>query len=208
MRSYVRSGFSLLCCSLLLLACASQSPTNYYSLQVVSDPSIEIALAQSVTLGVGPVSLPSELDRPGLVTELGGSGISIAPYHIWAGDLDENFSRVLAGLMADHLGIDQVYAAPWDTRFRPEYQLRVDVQRFSGTLGGDVHMDVLWTLTSKQGRHKLHGERSRLHVSTNGTSYLAYVDALNRVMSDFSATVAVRIDELLRVARHAEPVIE
>ncbi|MFK7734011.1 MAG: membrane integrity-associated transporter subunit PqiC, partial [Pseudomonadales bacterium] len=143
-----------------------------------------------------------------LVTELRGSGISIAPYHIWAGDLDENFSRVLAGLMAEHLSVDQVYAAPWDTRFRPEYQLRLDVQRFSGALGGDVYMDVLWTLTSRHGRQKLHGERSKLHVSSKGSSYLDYVDALNRLMSVFSADVAVRMEQLLAAANNAEPASE
>lgn len=205
MKAKIRSCITLLCGALIVSACASQSPTNYYSLRVQSDSTVEISLPDSVTLGVGPVTLPSELDRPGLVTELRGSGISIAPYHIWAGDLDENFSRVLAGLMAEHLQLDQVYAAPWDTRFRPEYQLRVDVQRFSGTLGGDVYMDVLWTLSSRQGRHKVHGERSKLHLGSKGSSYLDYVDALNQLMSRFSANVAVRMEQLLAAANNAEP---
>ncbi len=197
--------FPLFCGVLLLSACASQSPTHYYSLQVQPDRSVEISMPETVTLGVGPITLPSELDRPGLVTELRGSGISIAPYHIWAGDLDENFSRVLAGLMAEHLQVDEVYAAPWDTRFRPEYQLRVDVQRFSGTLGGEVYMDVLWTLSSKQGRHKLHGERSKLQVSSSGSSHLDYVDALNRLMSGFSVSVAGRMEQLLAAADNTVP---
>lgn len=205
MKEKVCSWLMMISAALVLSACASQSPTNYYSLQVRTDPSVEISLPDSVTLGIGPVSLPSELDRPGLVTQLRGSGIDIAPYHIWAGDLDENFSRVLAGLMAEHLQVDQVYAAPWDTRFRPEYQLRVDVQRFSGTLGGEVYMDVLWTLTSKQGRHKLHGERSKLQLSSEGSSYLDYVDALNRLMSHFSTAVAARMEQLLAAANNAEP---
>lgn len=197
--------FPLFCGVLLLSACASQSPTHYYSLQVQPERSVEISMPETVTLGVGPITLPSELDRPGLVTELRGSGISIAPYHIWAGDLDENFSRVLAGLMAEHLKVDEVYAAPWDTRFRPEYQLRVDVQRFSGTLGGEVYMDVLWTLSSKQGRHKLHGERSKLQVRSSGSSHLDYVDALNRLMSGFSVSVAGRMEQLLAAADNTVP---
>lgn len=203
MKLNIHGWITLFCGILLMSACASQSPTNYYSLQVQTDHSVEILLPESVTLGVGPITLPSELDRPGLVTELRGSGISIAPYHIWAGDLDENFSRVLAGLMAEHLQVDEVYAAPWDTRFRPEYQLRVDVQRFSGTLGGEVYMDVLWTLTSKQGRHKLHGERSKLQVSSRGSSHLDYVEALNRLMSLFSVSVAGRMEQLLAATENS-----
>lgn len=182
-----------LCGSLIVLAlllgtaCASSPPTEFYSLIAVSDPGFEIQLDSSIdSIGVGPVSLPSELDRPSLVSELADGRLKIAAYDVWAGDLDENFTRVMASVLSSHTGIDRVYAEPWDTRFRPSYQLRLDVQQFGGRLGGDVRLDVLWTLTTNAGRTMVHSERSQLSLSTDSASQAAYVSALSALLSEFS----------------------
>jgi len=193
------SSVCLLGCVLLVSACASQSPTKFYSLRVQADPSLEIDLPASVRLGIGPVTLPTELDRPGIVSEENGSGVKIAGYQVWAGDLEEMTARVLAGLMAEHTGLQQVYSAPWDTRFRPEYQLRVDMERFSGELGGELGLDAVWTLTGDAGKTLLHTRRSTLRVEATNGSYLAYVNAMNALLSQLSSLVATQLEDAVGV---------
>lgn len=180
---------------LLLSACASKAPTQFYSLRVQPNQALEISLPASLRLGVGPITLPSELDRPGIVSEQNGSAIKIASYQVWAGELQEMTATVLAGLMAEHTGLQQVYAAPWDTRFRPEYQLRVDVQRFSGELGGEVGLDAVWTLSGDAGKTLLHTQRSTLRQSTENSSYLAYVHAMNALLAQLSALVSNTLED-------------
>lgn len=189
-------GAVLIASALLLIsACASKTPTQFYSLRVQPNQALEISLPASLRLGVGPISLPSELDRPGIVSEKNGSAIKIAAYQVWAGELHEMTATVLAGLMAEHTGLQQVYAAPWDTRFRPEYQLRVDVQRFSGELGGDVGLDAVWTLSGDAGKTLIHTERSTLRQRAENSSYLAYVHAMNALLSQLSALVANTLED-------------
>lgn len=183
--------------AVILSACAAQPPTNYYSLQVQADENLEVQVPERTNLGVGPLSLPSELDRPSLLTETANGGVKVANYHIWAGELEENTARVLSGLMAEHLGIHRVYTAPWDTRFRPEHQLRVDIQRFSGQLGGVVTLEVLWTVSGNSGRQLLSSRRSRYEVNAANDSYLAYVNAMSQLLSQLSAEVAVELEKLL-----------
>ncbi len=181
-----------------LLACASQQPSEFYRLTAISVKTTDSALPAGISIGIGPVHLPSELDRPGLVSERGDSGLVIADFDLWAGDFDEMFTRTSASLLARRLGVDAVYPEPWDTRQRPQYQFRFEVERFSGELGGEVVLEVMWTLTEDRGRDKLLMNRSRFVRSANGRSYMAYVDAMNQLLADFTGELASQFSTVLQ----------
>ncbi|MFK8020250.1 MAG: membrane integrity-associated transporter subunit PqiC [Pseudomonadales bacterium] len=176
---------------LALSACSSQPPTRYYNLQALTGNALEIELGNAIaSVGIGPVNIPSELDRPGIVSQEADGGLKIASYSIWAGDLEENFTRVMASVLADQTGLDRVYAAPWDTRFRPVHQVRLDVQHFGGVLGKEVRLDVLWTLSADSGRELLYSKRSRLVGEPDDASYAAYVTALSELIVEFGKELA------------------
>ena len=182
---------------LALSACSSQPPTRYYNLQALTGNAVEIELGSTIeSIGVGPVNIPSELDRPGIVSQEPDGGLKIASYSLWAGDLEENFTRVMASVLADQTGLDRVYAAPWDTRFRPVHQVRLDVQQFGGVLGKEVRLDVLWTLSANSGRELLHSKRSRLSGEPSNGSYAAFVTALSELIVEFGKELAGHLETL------------
>jgi len=126
------------------------------------------------------------LNRQGIVSHKEGASILIASHDIWAGKLKEDFTRVLAELLADKLGIHEVVTEPWNTRFRPQYQLQLDVKHFSGTLGGMVRFKVNWILTGHYGQQKIASNTDDLTLQTSGQDYQAYVFALNTLLANFS----------------------
>jgi uncharacterized lipoprotein YmbA len=178
----------------LLAACSTKIPTRYYSLHALPEVSQTLSLPADTTLGIGPVKLPSMLNRKGVVTQKTGPAVQVASHDIWAGRLKENFTRVVAELMAQSLGISDVVTEPWNTRFRPQYQLQLDVQHFSGQLGGAVRFKVNWVLSGNYGKEKLVSRTDDITLQTNGNDYQAYISTLNALLAAFSKkTVSTEI---------------
>jgi len=181
----------------LLTACASRPQTHYFTLEALNNShkalnnTIEqaapvIKLPPTTHLGIGPIKLPSMLNRPGIVTHKTGSAVQVASHNLWAGRLKEDFTRVVAELIAEHLGISEVVTEPWNTRFRPEFQLQMNVQHFSGQLGGEVRFKVSWILSGAYGKEKLISQTDDITLQSNTNSYEAYVSTLNTLLANFS----------------------
>lgn len=180
---------------LLLASCAAQTPTQYYDLSSQTSAS-EHVISRDVTLGIGPVTLPQLLDRPGIVSRHHGTGVNVASYHVWAGKLEPAFTRVLADSIATTLKHDTIWASPWDNRFRPQYQLRLFVDRFSGEINGQVQLSLSWTLLGDYGKSVISTHRYRASVES-GKGYQGYVDALNELLAGFAGEVSVTLVEEL-----------
>ena len=171
-----------------LVGCAAQPETHYYDLVSKSKAS-DARLAESASLGIGPVSLPQMLDRPNIVVRKGGTKVEVANFHIWAGELEPVVTRVLAENVSLQLKHDAVWPSPWDNRFRPEYQVRIFVDRFSGELKGPVMLSLSWTLLADYGQRVVTTQRYRSELQSDG-SYQAYVQALNGLLEGFSGELA------------------
>ena len=182
-------------CPVLLASCAAQVPTRYYDLTSQTSAS-ENVISAGVTLGIGPVTLPQLLDRPGIVTRHHGTGVNVASYHVWAGELESAFTRVLADSIAMRLQHETIWSSPWDNRFRPQYQLRLFVDRFSGELNGSVALNLTWTLLGDYGQKVISTHRYRA-AAESGQGYKGYVTALNQLLADFASEVSVALAEEL-----------
>lgn len=185
----------IILCSVLLTSCASQPPTYYFDLTSQATAG-DKKISKDVTLGIGPITLPQLLDRPGIVSRHSETGVKVASYHVWAGELEPTFTRVLADSIATRLQHQTVWASPWDNRFRPEYQLRVFVDRFSGEIDGEVQLSLSWTLLSEFGQKVIGTYRYRASVESEG-GHQGYVDALNELLGGFAGEVSEAIAEQL-----------
>ena len=191
----------------LLAACSTKITTRYYSLHALPEPAATIKLPSDTSLGIGPVKLPSMLNRKGIVTHKAGPAVQVASHDIWAGRLKEDFTRVVAELMAQSLGINDVVTEPWNTRFRPQYQLQLDVQHFSGQLGGAVRFKVKWILSGNFGKDKLVSQTDDITLQTDGDGYQAYVSTLNDLLVAFSEK-SVRTTIINEIQKHSENNLE
>ena len=192
---------------LLLAGCASNSvPTRYYSLAALDTAgSPATPIAANVTLGIGPLEMPETLDRIGIVSIKSGNELNVSTYNIWAGDLRESVLRVLADNISSQLDHDRVWSFPWDNRNRPEYQLRIVIEEFSGQMGKDVSLRAKWTLLGEFGRKELLTRRSSFAQEVEGRSYRSYVAALNTALNNFSGTLATEIATTLASPTAAVP---
>ncbi len=190
----------------MLAGCVSNSvPTRYYSLASIDAPDTSVSsLPESITVGVGPLELPERLDRIGIVSVKKDNELSVSTYSIWAGDLRESMLRVLTGNLSSQLGHDRIWSFPWDNRNRPEYQLRIVIEEFSGKLGDSVSLRVKWSLLGEHGRKELITRRSSYEQSVSARAYRDYVGALNAALNEFSQDLAQQLGETLQGSQ-AEP---
>ena len=84
-----------LAAGLALAGCADGQPTRFYTLSPLeaSPCGASPTTMPDLTVGVGPVTLPTYLDRPQLVTRAGGNRMVLADFDSWVEPLPGMFAR-------------------------------------------------------------------------------------------------------------------
>ncbi len=178
-------GTAALLLAFCLSACGSKQ--EYYRLS--AEPA---AAAQgknsSISLGVGPISLPAYIDRSELVFQSGTNEFQIPPNVSWAGSLQASIASVLAGDLQELLGAREVLTFPWPAGRAPHRRVALDIRQFHGISGSDAILDVSWRIEDAGGSALSHGNGS-FHEPIHGDGYAAVVAAESRLLSQCAAAI-------------------
>ncbi len=176
----------------------STKETKYFSLKNQNVVTMDSANSQ-LSVGLGPFEFPQLLDRPHLVTRDTEHKIRRAEFQQWGGSLEREFLEVLADHIGANLGTSQLFIYPWNNRRRPEYQIRLNVSRFDGQLGGDVTLSIRWQILSDNGKQLIATRHSQIFVATKSKSYSDYVSALaeavKKLADEISLVEALRVKQ-------------
>jgi uncharacterized protein len=176
---------------------AQNEPPKFYLLRSTSQAQSELK-GRKVSVGVGPVDLPPYVDRPQIVTQTAGNELNINEFNRWAEPLHGNFTRVMAENLGLLLGTDQVFAFPWGGSVAIDYQVKVEVAKFIGQLGGESSLVARWSILGDKGRKVLLTRRSQLQVVSSDARYDSLVTAMNQTLTDLSREIAGAIRSLKR----------
>jgi len=143
-------------------------------------------------IGVGPVELPEHLERPQIVTRVSSNELYLSEFNRWAEPLEENFSNVLAENLSLLLSTDKVLVYPWIGNLEVKRQMRVNIRQFDGLPGGKVLLKVLWGLKDEDGKYMFSIKKSSFSTPA-GKGYPEMVEAMNRVLGDFSREIVKEI---------------
>lgn len=194
----------LLLACLLLSGCAgSSAATRFYLLAPPPGGQGGSATAgsdASGTLGarvaVGPVSVPSYLDRPQIVTREGdGVRLGLAEFDRWAEPLAESLPRVLAEGISHALGGGRVQVFPGGKAEDADIRVTVDVNRLDGSLGGTVVLDAWWALLDRSGATLRRGRMVERRAA--GADHAALVAAHGALATALADSVATAVREVL-----------
>ncbi|MGQ4806714.1 hypothetical protein NKDENANG_00049 [Candidatus Entotheonellaceae bacterium PAL068K] len=178
---------------MVLTGCVGNPPSRFYILAPLPpSETAELFARQSIAIGVGPVSLPSYLDRPQIVTHASRTKLDLAEFDQWAAPLQENFALVLAENLSVLLATDHVVVFPWQRSTPIDYQVIVDVTRFDGAVGGDMLLVARWSVHQADG-HELMMEKSRFGEPIAGQDYEAIVTAMSRTLESLSRDIAAAV---------------
>ncbi|WP_052065911.1 PqiC family protein [Thalassospira australica] len=196
MRYNIRKLFlksALLTVSFLLVACASPSvPDSYYLLSPIVQASGNPTSAQPV-VGVGPVSIPSYLDRSTIVTRSSANRPVVNSGHRWAEPLGENINRVLMDNL-DQTGIaSRLEVFPWTSRDQVDWQIVLDIDRFERQADGKVILTARWKLVSfESGKIAKAAKYSKVSTPVDGTIENTVV-AMSTLLADLTSEIAIQV---------------
>ena len=124
---------------------SSESSERYYDLESTSTPRGQQSPSQQILL-VGPIQLPEALKRSQILTRLDDNRYEIQEDILWAGALEESFTRVLSQNIEKLLGTQRVLAYPASTQVFPDLQIQVSVRRFEPVAWREVVLDAQWQI--------------------------------------------------------------
>ncbi|HJD98063.1 membrane integrity-associated transporter subunit PqiC [Mailhella massiliensis] len=189
----MKALFSALALSALLAGCTLPSQSfpevRYYVLTPLapSAPAPSVTAPGAPDIGVIPVMLPGYLTRPQIVLrEKDGVNLDIHEFDRWGEALSMGISRV----MCDNFSARGVSAVSLRTGTKVDKKLMLDVRRFDGPLGGDVVLDVVWTL-QKDGEVLMSGHVLKSRAA--GDSLKTMVDAQSLLLRDFADELAPKL---------------
>ncbi len=173
-------------------------PSRYYLL--AADPTLaqtDNRVPEPTSIAVGPVTVPSYLDRMQIVTNRTPYRLDLAEFDTWAEPLDENVTRVLVENLSRLLGTDRVLAFE-ERRSAPiDFEIAVDIERM-GSSGKSADLVARWTLSRTSERQHLLTRRSRLQTPLADGEFDTLVKALSQNVADLSREIARAIEQSVR----------
>lgn len=185
--------------SLLLLSACSSTPTLYHTLAVDTGNTVVAAdvSARINSLGVGPVTLPTLLDREGMVIRKDATTLEVSDTHLWGGQLEDELLTVLSSYLQASLPGTRVQVVPWELSQTPQYQVAFKLDQFDGIAGGRVVLRGLWQLQAGSDGKILRSTPFTLQRNASE----AGVDGIVKAQSTLLAELAAQVVQGLAIAR-------
>jgi uncharacterized protein len=152
------------------------------------------------SLSIGPVTIASYLDRPQLVTRLGGNELRIDEFSQWAEPLRTTISRVIEENVARLTGTTHIHAYPKRRSAVVDYRISLDVLRFDPDAAGTVTLKSVWRIVNPAGHQRLVEGRTTIVQPSGGSHTVDVVDAMNQALAALSQEM---VDALAEVAGQA-----
>jgi uncharacterized protein len=141
-------------------------------------------------IGIGPVTIPSHLDRSMIVSRSSSNRLEVNAGHRWAEPLDENINRILLENI-DHTGkAVRLETFPWTSRDGVDWQIVVDIDRFERQADGKVLLAARWKLVAFESGDITASNRYEKVVDPKNTDVESTVSAMSDLLADMSVDIA------------------
>ncbi|HET9338811.1 MAG TPA: PqiC family protein [Casimicrobiaceae bacterium] len=155
----------------LAAGCSTPPPSRFYTLAPTATATSQ---RSSLVIAVGPVTIPSDVDRPEFVVSTGPNEVRLDDFNRWASPLQEGLARAIAENLVAILGTPRVVRFPQTLATEPDYRVVVEVRTFESTPGKSAALDAVWTVRRmKDGRTQTGRTSAREAVPESGFDALA-----------------------------------
>jgi uncharacterized lipoprotein YmbA len=196
--SRILRGLTVSAMILLGLGCGSSAPTRFYVLSPLEDGATTVG-QQNIGIGVGPVELPSYLDRPQFVTRSGQNQVTLHDFDHWAEPLDANVAEVLAHNMSILLPVARVRVYPWDPSVELDYQVILELSQFEIHEDNQARLVAWWSVLNGATGEALMSRKTTYRAAVQGDAVTDQVAALNRTLDSLSRDMAATLGQLDRL---------
>ena len=169
-----------------LLRSPTTPPTTFYVLSA-SPPASEVAAGRTLTLGLGPISLPPYLNRPEMVRRVAANQLTFDEFNRWSEPLKANVVRVLGADLDSLLGGARLIPFPWYSTTKMDYAVEVNILRFEPQPDGQVFVDAHWAIDDRTGTQFLNRDA---HYAQSADSPAQTAAALSTMLGELARDIA------------------
>ncbi|KTD53757.1 hypothetical protein Lsan_4167 [Legionella santicrucis] len=128
---------SLIVLGFILVACTRSKEPQYYLLHPIAMPNKQSNHYNNLQLGIDDITIPAYLEKPQVMLSYSPNRVELEEYHQWAQALDKNIKSVISTNLASLLPGAIVESSPWNVKFKPDYQLQIDIEQFTIDMQGN-----------------------------------------------------------------------
>ncbi|MEW5909525.1 MAG: PqiC family protein [Thermodesulfobacteriota bacterium] len=183
----------LLCTGLLLLPTGcfrSPSTARLYALSPIEHSREITKVSSGVTVLLGPVVIPSIIDRPQLVVRSKENRIQIFEESRWAGSFKEDIIRVLAENLNILMYKEGISVFTDEFIINPAFHLAVTINRFDGSADDRVRLNAAWMIRDSNSKAAPSVNLSSIEEPVRESGIEALVAAESRALSSLSREIA------------------
>jgi uncharacterized protein len=148
---------------------------------------------RALSVGIGPVVLPSYLTRSEILRRGGENRIVYSQNQLWGEPLEQGFRRVLGEDLGQTLRTVHVFQYPWSTGLRVDYQIPIQILRFEADESGLVTLNARWGIRRPGDNDVLISQESRIVEALRDASTGAVVTAMSAAVGRLSDEIATAI---------------
>jgi uncharacterized lipoprotein YmbA len=182
---------AILCAVAAFAAGCAAPPSHFYTLtRTATSP----AATSSLSVVVGPVSIPAIVDLPQIVLSTGPNQVSLDEFNRWASPLQNNISRVVAENLVAMLGTPRVSQFQQSLNADADYRVAIEVQSFESAPGEAATLNAVWIVRrTKDGKTETGRTTVREPATEKGYDALAaaHSRALGRMSQDIADVIRV-----------------
>ncbi|MEP6808944.1 MAG: PqiC family protein [Chthoniobacterales bacterium] len=145
--------------------------------------------ASGLSVVVGPVSLPSYIDRAEIVFASGPNEFQIPSDAVWLGSLQENINRTMTANLAGLLHSRNVRSS-LVSGAKGRYRVALDIRQFHGVSGREAILDLSWRIQSGASGQAISRHSGSYHEPIVGDGYGPLVEAESRLLEQAARAVA------------------
>lgn len=179
------------CSSLGGSSSSNLGDTHFYSLVALAPTNP--AINNKLRVGIGPVEIPRLLNRPQIVSRKNNTEILMAEKHQWGGSYKEELVQALTDNFSNLLNTENIEKFPWKLSFKPNYHVKINIERFDGELGKSVTLKARWRLYKDNKEIAVNRSLITVSVPAKNNSYGAYVNAQSFALSQLSKKIITKI---------------
>ena len=184
----------------MLIGCTHTSPSQYYLLSPIKNPSsASVPDVENIHLiGVGPIKFPKYLNRSQLVRFSGENEVEVDEFNRWAEPLEQNFSRVLRTNLTRLVVSSYAMEYPWRRAMNVRYQVMLEVHQFEAHPDGSVNLSAHWAVLNLEKNKKVEIVRKfNYSKKLTETDYASMVAEQSKALEKLSQEIATEIQKLI-----------
>ena len=193
-RGFIAAGMGVFLWSCI----GGKSPaSSFYTLTAAEQlPPQESRLSEKISIGVGPVTIPPEMNRPQILMRSPENKIKLSEFNRWAAPLPENIASVLSTNLSVLLHTDRVIPGIHQNLFPINHHVVLNINRFDGSLSGEVVLDATWSIQKTGQPDPLIIKRSVIHEPVPQETYAGLVTAHSSALAKLSREIAVSFSDM------------